>query len=103
MKNLCFVDGPCPRCGPYDPDENCPECYGAGLVGWCEERVRTPRTETPWSKALAAALLRSEMTLGKASSLTGLKVHRISAIKNGEDKPTAEEAELLEKLLGFSG
>lgn len=95
---ICFVDGPCPKCGPYDPDESCPECHGTGMVGWCEERGRLPRTETPWSKALAAALVRRKMTLKEVSDFTKIKVTRLSALKNGQSPPTVEEEWVLGAL-----
>lgn len=99
---VCFCDGPCPKCDPYNPDESCPECHGSGMVGWCEDRVTLPRTETPWSRALAAALIRNGMTLGKARDATGLGLVRLSDLKNGKHPPTDEERAALERALGFS-
>jgi len=100
---VCFCDGPCPKCDHLNPDPSCPECHGYGMVGWCDEsRVTLPRTETPWSKALATALLKEEMTLRKAENLTGIRVVRLSSLKNGQAQPTEEEREALEWALGFS-
>ena len=98
-----FCDGPCPKCDHLNPDPSCPECHGSGMVGWCDEsRVTLPRTETPWSRALAAALLQNRMTLDKARNATGIEIVRLSRLKNGEDQPTEEEREALEEAIGFS-
>ena len=97
---VCFCDGPCPKCDHLNPDPSCPECHGSGMVGWCDEsRVTLPRTETPWSKAMAAALLRNGMTLSKAKDVTGIGAARLSSLKNGEAQPTEEERETLERAL----
>ena len=100
---VCFCNGPCPKCDHLNPDPSCPECHGSGMVGWCDEsRVTLPRTETPWSKALAAALLQKEVWLGVVVNVTGISVVRLSALMRGLDKPTEQEREALEWAFGFS-
>lgn len=100
---VCFCDGPCPKCNIVSPDPECPECHGSGMVGWSDEnRITPPRTETSWSRALADALIRNEMSLRKARDMTGLPVVRLSQLKNGEQLPIDEEREALERALGFS-
>lgn len=97
-----FVDASCPKCNRDNPDPNCPECYGYGLVGiYDAEHIDPPREETPWSRALADALIENEMTLRQVAKITGFHVSRISDLKNGAQPPTADEKAVLEGLLKF--
>lgn len=99
---MIFCDGPCLKCDPHNPDPACPECRGTGMVGWCEDRPLRPRTETPWSRALEHALIERTMYLGEVVDATGIRVTRISDLKNGMgDPPTDEERLVLERVLGF--